>query len=210
MWFVWSSRPQWFNVRRSLVQKEDPWCAPTLWAPPAISPPVCSPARRAMFSGVPRPTLCNVKHQERGIPLSRFVLVCLHLYFSTSQYFTVSIPLLWEKIYDSLKSLTLTSSVPLSVLQLSSVPLSRSQRMALPAVEKTQTWGSATETPAASAVCPAIACRDRAVWPARQRQSGVRPICLAVKVRARSENIPAVLCMIKMSFLDFCFCDKHF
>lgn len=129
--------------------------------------------------------------------------------FSNLQYFTISVPLLWEKIYVSLKRLLLTFSV-LSVLQLSSVPLFRSWRMALPAVEKTQTWSSATETPAASAVCPATACRVRAVWPARQKQSGVRPLCLAVKVRAHSNSIPAIFSMIKISFLDFCFCDKHF
>lgn len=122
MCFWWSCRPQWFSVSSCLVQTGDPWSVPTLWAPPATSPPVCSPATKAMCS-LPRLTLLNVERQDFGIIHNRSVLVRLHFMF-LSLYLRLS---LWVKSFMILlKRLLLTSSFPSSVLQLSSAPLSGS------------------------------------------------------------------------------------
>ena len=181
--FWWSCRPQWFSVRCCLVQKMDPLSALIPWAPPATSPPACSPAMKATFSLVPHLTLCNVERLETGTPHSHFVLVRPHFYVSTVQDFKVFKSVFMKvKLCDSLKRQLLTSSVPLSVFQLFSALLSWSWRMASPAVEMIQTSGSATETPAASAVLMATSWWDRAVWPAHLQLSGVRG-CLTVKVK---------------------------
>ncbi len=127
MCFQWSYHSQWLSVGRCLLRHMGLWSALILWAPPAIIPAASSAAMKAMTSSVPHLTFCNVKHQDFGIPPSRFVFVSSHLCVSILQDFITmhKSVIIKKKLHDCLKRLLLTSSVPSTVLQLSSAPLSR-------------------------------------------------------------------------------------
>lgn len=118
MCFWWSCHPQWLSVRSCLVQREDPWTAPILWAPPATSQPVCLPVMKAMYKLIPHLILCSVKHREVGMPHSHLVLVSPHIlcvYLAVSiilQLFSILVCYHKGKatVYDFSRRLLLTST----------------------------------------------------------------------------------------------------